>query len=137
MKYLSLIFLFLIAGCESEGVLTRDEIGSIPVTVESELLYSGTFYPTAGIAVSGFARTYKDGPQYKVSLEEFSVSSGPDLKVYLSASGVPHEFVNLGALGNGATQTYLIPDGIDLETYTYVLIHCQQYDHLFAIAPLE
>ncbi len=137
MKYLAFVFLFLLAGCESEGVLTRNEVGSIPVTEESELLFSGAFYPTAGIAVSGFARIYKDGPKYKVSLEGFSISSGPDLKVYLSASDNPNEFINLGALGNGSLQTYLIPDGIDLETYTHVLIHCQQYNHLFAIAPLE
>lgn len=137
MKYFIILFAFLLAGCESEGVLTRTEIGSVPVTTESELLYSGTFYPTAGIAVSGFARIYKDGDKHKVSLEEFSVSGGPDLKVYLSASSSPSQFINLGALGNGMLQTYFIPDGINLETYTHVLIHCQQYNHLFAIAPLE
>lgn len=127
----------LCLSCESEGEFTRTEVGSVPVTAESVLKYSGTFLPTAGIAVMGTANIYKDGNTYKVSLEGFSISSGPDLKVYLSSSGSPDLFINLGALGNGMVQTYLIPDGVDFSVYNHVLIHCQQYSHLYAIASLE
>ncbi|MRX41932.1 hypothetical protein GJU43_21855 [Flavobacterium sp. LC2016-23] len=139
MKYifLSLAVSFLILSCESEGELTKTEVGSAPILPESVLQYSGVFKPTSGIAVTGKAGIYLDGTQYKVSLEGFSISSGPDLKVYLSTSEKPNEFINLGALGNGMSQTYLIPKGVDFNTYKYVLINCQQYNHLFAIASLN
>ena len=123
--------------CESEGELTKTEVGSIPVNPESVLRYSGLFMPTSGINVSGFANIYQDGNQYKVSLEGFSISSGPDLKVYLSTSAQPAEFINLGALGTGMLQTYAVPDGVDFSIYNHVLIHCQQYSHLYAIASLQ
>lgn len=139
MKNQLLLFLLVLLcfSCESEGELTRTELGSVPVTPESVLRYSGAFEPTSGINVSGFARIYQDGEQCKVSLESFSISSGPDLKVYLSTSEIPDVFINLGALGNGMSQTYAIPDGVDFSIYNHVLIHCQQYNHLYAIAPLE
>lgn len=138
MKNLLLVLslsLFLFS-CESEGELTSREIGTIPLSPGSILKYSGAFYPTAGISVSGSANIYKDGNVFKLSLEGFGVSSGPDLKVYLSTSANPDTFINLGALGNGGTQTYLAPDNVDYAVYNHVLIHCQQYNHLFAIAPL-
>ncbi|RUT69489.1 hypothetical protein D0817_15010 [Flavobacterium cupreum] len=136
MKYIlfSLAVSFLMISCESEGELTKTEVGSTPVLSESVLQYSGVFTPTSGIDVTGKAGIYLDGEQYKVSLEGFSISRGPDLKVYLSTSPNPNEFINLGALGNGMSQTYVIPKGVDFNTYKYVLINCQQYNHLFAIA---
>jgi hypothetical protein len=39
--------------------------------------------PTSGINVTGSAKIW-NGNQNEVRLENFSVSSGPDLKVYLS-----------------------------------------------------
>jgi len=54
--------------------------------------------------------------------------------VYLSKSNTPTDFVNLGNL-NPAT-VYSIPQSVDLKEYKFVLIHCQQYNHLFAVAEL-
>ncbi|MDI1256796.1 MAG: DM13 domain-containing protein [Flavobacterium sp.] len=137
-KYVMLYFLILLfLSCESEGEFTRTEVGSVPVTTDSILQYSGSFLPTSGIEVAGTANIYKDGSTFKVSLEGFSISSGPDLKVYLSTSESPNQFINLGALGNGMLQTYVIPNGVDFTLYNHVLIHCQQYSHLYAIAALE
>src|SRR6476646_5412900 len=102
MKYLpiSLFFLLLFAGCESEGNLTKNEVGALSVTSQSVLKYSGEFMPTSGIDAMGTANVYLDGDDYKLSLEEFSISAGPDLKIYLSTSSTPETFINLGALGN-------------------------------------
>lgn len=103
-------------------------------TVNFELS-EGTFEPTSGIDVTGSAKIYLKNGERKVVLENFSVSEGPDLKVYLSTSATPDTFINLGDL-TAATE-YSIPNQVNLGTYSYVLIHCQQYNHLFAIAHQE
>ena len=132
-KLFILPILFLILSCQEEGPLTKKE-NAIIIVPEAVLKYDGTFRPTSGITVTGQAKIYKENGQYKVQLENFSVSSGPDLKVYLSKTATPTEFVNLGNL---TSQTvYPIPASIDVASYSHVLIHCQQYNHLFAIAPL-
>ena len=80
-------------------------------------------------------KIYQNGNLNEVRLENFSVSSGPDLKVYLSKSATPTDFVNLGNVTSSTV--YTIPSQVELSSYKYVLIHCQQYDHLFAVAQLS
>lgn len=127
------IFLFLFS-CEAEGELTqnRSQVIEIPENVSAE--FEGSFQPTSGINVQGVAKVYLVNNQYQVELENFSVSSGPDLKVYLSTTDSPSNFVNLGNLTSATI--YAIPPQVDVSEYPFVLIHCQQYNHLFAIAPL-
>jgi hypothetical protein len=138
-KGIYLLFLFLLFSCEEEGIFTTNEAKNQLVTYNPEAdfveLYRGTFNPTSGISVNGEAVIYQQEATRYVSLENFSISSGPDLKVYLSKSASPNDFVNLGNL-TSATK-YAIPNEVDLEVYTFVLIHCQQYNHLFAIADLN
>jgi hypothetical protein len=99
---------------------------------------SGQFIATAGIAVQGNAKIFSDGNGFTLVLDGFQINSGPDLKVYLSKKETPFEFINLGSLKNiVGNQTYSVPAGVDLSIYKYVLIHCQQYNHLFAIAALK
>lgn len=100
------------------------------------MLKKGVFAPTSGISVKGEAEIRKENNTYYVKLISFSVSSGPDLKVYLSKRNTPNEFVNLGALENNKF-VYQIPENINVTEYPYVLIHCQQYNHLFAYANLN
>ncbi len=132
--FLLLSFLFVLSSCEIEGELTKDKINSNPISENSILKYSGIFAPTSGISAEGNVKIYLENNQYILKLENFSVSEGPDLKVYLSKSDSPVEFVNLGNLN--PTATYKIPQGVDFTEFKYVLIHCQQYNHLFAIAQL-
>ncbi|CAM3484536.1 DM13 domain-containing protein [Flavobacterium longum] len=127
----------LMLSCEAEGDLTRREIGSLPIGAGAERLYSGTFSGTPGIEASGTAAIIRDGDDIKLSFEYFLISAGPDLKVYLSTSASPDTFINLGALGNGMTQNYAVPPGVDFSLYNHVLIHCQQYNHLYAVAHLN
>jgi hypothetical protein len=96
--------------------------------------YQGVFSPTSGINGSGIVKIYLENNQYKLALENYSISSGPDLKVYLSKSNTPTDFVNLGNLNSSTV--YSIPQNIDIKDYKFVLIHCQQYNHLFAVAEL-
>ncbi|MFW0735962.1 DM13 domain-containing protein [Flavobacterium sp. T12S277] len=136
-KILTVITILMFFGCESEGELTREKIGSGQVSSEATLRFTGTLEPEAGNKVTGTANIYKEGDRYKLSLKDFSISSGPDLKVYLSKTNRPDSFINLGSLGSGASQTYTVPEGVSFATYPYVLIHCQQFNHLFATAALK
>lgn len=135
MKKLILFpILFLILSCQVEGELTHTLENSVPITPAAMLKYHGTFVPTNGIVVSGEAKIYQEGTEYIVQLEDFSISSGPDLKVYLSKAATPTDFVNLGNL---TSQTvYPIPSSVNIDDYSHVLIHCQQYSHLYAVAEL-
>ena len=131
--FILLPILLLILSCQVEGELTRtvDDAVIIPNAI---LKYHGIFEPTNGISVSGEAKIYQEGNQYKLKLDNFSVSSGPDLKVYLSKAATPTDFVNLGNL---TSQTvYQIPQSVNVSNYSHVLIHCQQYSHLYAVAEL-
>jgi len=133
-KILLLSLLFLLEACQEEGVLTNDR-QDVALISAAELKYSGTFVPTSGINVNGVAKIYLENNQYKVQLDNFSITNGPDLKVYLSKTNTPAQFVNLGNLTS--QKVYSIPSNVTIAEYPYVLIHCQQYNHLFAIAPLH
>lgn len=132
-KLFILSVLLLIFSCQEEGELTKS-VDNTVIASNAILRYHGIFQPTSGISVSGEAKIYQEGNQYKVKLDNFSISDGPDLKVYLSKAATPNEFVNLGNL---TSQTvYPIPSSVNVSDYSHVLIHCQQYNHLFAIAQL-
>jgi len=134
MKKICLLTLvFLLMACQQEGILTGDKADGV-IAPTATLKYYGVFEPTGGISVTGEARIYLENNVYQVQLANFSISEGPDLKVYLSKSNTPSDFVNLGNL---SSQTiYPVPNGVEVSEYAHVLIHCQQYNHLYAIAPL-
>jgi Electron transfer DM13 len=133
-KLLFLPLLLLLFSCEVDGDLTQNKISVVINQPELVLKYQGLFAPTSGIKGSGTVKIYLENNQYKLALENYTVSSGPDLKVYLSKSNMPTNFVNLGNLN--ASTVYSIPQSVDLKEYKFVLIHCQQYNHLFAVAEL-
>lgn len=127
--------LLLLFSCEVEGDLTRDVELTSSIPENTPPLATGNFMPTSGIKVTGSAKIYLNGNQSEVRLEDFSISSGPDLKVYLSKNDTPTDFVNLGNLTSASV--YAIPTQVNVSSYKYVLIHCQQYSHLFAVAQLS
>ncbi|MDI9310343.1 MAG: DM13 domain-containing protein [Limnohabitans sp.] len=135
-KLIFILFTILLVSCEKEGELTKSNTGN-SVSNQSVLKYKANFIPTAGINVSGTANVYLDNGKYKLGLENVVISSGPDLKVYLSKSDSPNDYVNLGNFQGNGTSYYVIPNGISFSEYKYVLIHCQQYNHLFAIGQLN
>lgn len=137
MKKIILLLTILpfLQSCEAEGDLTRDTLkGTVVEELTAELKYTATFIPTSGITVKGKAEVYLENEVYKIRLNNFTVSSGPDLKIYLSKTATPSEFVSLGNLTSATV--YTIPDKVKVSDYQYVLIHCQQYNHLFATALL-
>jgi hypothetical protein len=78
-----------------------------------------------------------------LTLTNFEVDNGPDLRVYLVAGpatteGEVDDFEDLGGLkGNKGNQQYEIPARVDLERYSTVVIWCRAFSVLFARAPLQ
>lgn len=133
-KLLMISVLFFLFSCEKEGELTRDGLFTNTISDVAVLKYSGLFSPTSGISVSGGVKVFFENNKYKLELDGFSITDGPDLKVYLSKTATPNDFVTLGNLTSATV--YAIPQGVNVASYSHVLIHCQQYNHLFAIAEL-
>ncbi len=132
--FFAAFFTAIAASCSKDktDTITASSTTSGPVKL------AGTFYPTAGIAVNGTVKIVSSGSEFSLVLDSFQISGGPDLKVYLSKKDTPFEFINLGPLkSNSGNQTYEVPKGVDFTVHKYALIHCQQYNHLFAIAELK
>lgn len=129
-----LLILLLLFSCKEQGELTRNSSRDTAISENAVLKYNGTFTPTPGTTVTGRAKIYQIDNKYDLQLANFSISDGPDLKVYLSKSNTPTEFINLGNLSSA--KIYSIPTQVDFSQYKYLLIHCQQYNHLFAVAQL-
>lgn len=78
-----------------------------------------------------------------LTLTNFEVDNGPDLRVYLVAGpatteGEVDDVEDLGGLkGNVGSQQYEIPADLDLERYSTVVIWCRAFSVLFARAQLE
>lgn len=132
--FIVVLLSILSSSCEVEGDLTRSELRNTSVAPNAELKFIGNFSPESGINVTGGVKIYQSNNLFQLQLDNFTISGGPDLKVYLSQSSTPTEFVNLGNLN--PTVIYNIPPQVNLNVYKYVLIHCQQYNHLFAVALL-
>jgi hypothetical protein len=70
-------------------------------------------------------------------LEDFKVTNGPDLYVYLATDKQASDFVDLGKLkANNGNQNYDIPEGTDLSKYSTVVVWCKQFSVLFGSAEL-
>ena len=95
-------------------------------------------HPAAGTATA--IRLARGGRV--LTLTDFDVDNGPDLRVYLVAGPARSEGEgdvcdDLGALkGNRGDQQYEIPDGVDVGRYATAVIWCRAFSVLFARAPL-
>ncbi|MEL6148985.1 MAG: DM13 domain-containing protein [Chloroflexota bacterium] len=118
-----------------------------PVEEETEpmTLFSGIFQ-SAGRGYSGEGGVQlienPDGSRSLTLDSDFSVSRGPELFVYLVTTDNPSgtDFENAVDLGRlikrSGTQTYDIPDDVDLSLYTHVLIYCEPFTVVFSFAEL-
>jgi hypothetical protein len=76
-----------------------------------------------------------------LTLTDFEVDNGPDLRLYLVAGPAGSEdevrdYVDLGALkGNRGNQQYELPADLDLGRYSTAVVWCRAFSVLFARAP--
>jgi len=90
---------------------------------------------------SGDFGIYEQGDQRLMRFENFEVTNGPDLHVFLvenidgDSMGAS---VDLGSLkGNVGNQNYEIPADVDLDQFKGVMIYCVPFHVVFSTAPFE
>lgn len=102
------------------------------------LKISGEFSGLGSEKVSGQAKVYLKKTKYYLTLENFSTTNGPDLKVYLSQSNKPDIYISLGSLkSTNGNQVYDITGTLDIDKFKYALIHCETFNHLYGTAALK
>ena len=111
---------------------------------QSRTVVSGSFVEVDAVHKgSGTARIVEQGGVRYLRLEDFEVTNGPDLFVYLSESKTPgstlesiDKYINLGPLkGNAGNQTYEIP--ASFRGYDTAVIWCQKFGVLFSYAVMQ
>jgi hypothetical protein len=102
-------------------------------------VFSGEFDGLAGHDASGTVRLIEiDGKKIIRFEDNFKVTNGPDLFVYLGKDGKYAPETKLGSLkGNVGSQNYDLPISIDLNQYKEVWVWCRAFSVPFAKAILK
>lgn len=139
-----LLVAVVVGGYLARSTLLDDEVNERVARAgpTNALLARGSFEPVAHSA-EGTATTIRTASGDRVlTLTNFEVDNGPDLRVYLVAGPARDEsevedFRDLGGLkGNRGNQQYELPSGLDLARYSTVVIWCRAFSVHFARAPL-
>ncbi len=131
---------------EEEGIAAEERVdeGMDDMPDPGELARAEFIDRSHGTA--GIAKVLGDGSGRRVlRFEDFVTSNGPDLNVYLSSAPVDapprdfdDDFVDLGDLkGNIGNQNYEIPDSVDLDRHSRVVIWCVRFAVVFGVADLS
>ena len=96
----------------------------------------GVFQGLKGHQATGKAEVITVGDVSFLRFEEFEVTNGPDLHVYMTKNGDVDTGIDLGKLkGNKGSQNYEL-DKINTNVYNTVVIYCQPFHVYFASATL-
>jgi len=101
-----------------------------------DLLKSGMFEGLAGHSAAGIAKIIHINDMTFLRFENFQVTNGPDLRVYLTTDGDVKNGIHLEKLkGSKGDQNYLL-ENIDVDVYNTVVIYCQPFGAYFGQAEL-
>lgn len=97
----------------------------------------GMFQGLKGHEAKGKAEVISVGDISFLRFEDFEVTNGPDLHVYMTKNGDVGSGIDLGKLkGSIGNQNYAI-GGINTDVYNTVVIYCQPFHVYFASAKLS
>ena len=132
--------------CQRFGV----NFGTAPISTEqagmAHVLASGAFHSVAHQSAGQATILQLADGKRVLRFTNFQTSNGPDVRVYLVASGDANDsdtvkkagFVEVAALkGNIGDQNYEIASNLDLNKYRAVTIWCKRFSVNFATAPLS
>ena len=104
---------------------------------ELEVIKTGTFEGLASHQAQGIAKVLEVNGESFLRFEEFNVTNGPDLRVYLTPNGDVHDGIHLDKLkGSKGNQNYSL-ENIDTSVYDTVVIYCQPFGAYFGQAELN
>lgn len=102
-----------------------------------EIIKSGSFDGLAGHFAEGTAKIIQVGDATYLRFENFEVTNGPDLRVYLTPDGDVNNGIHLDKLkGSKGDQNYLL-ENIDVDTYDTVVVYCQPFGVYFGQSELS
>jgi len=102
-----------------------------------EIIKSGSFDGLAGHFAEGTAKIILVGDTTYLRFEDFQVTNGPDLRVYLTSDGDVNNGIHLDKLkGSKGDQNYLL-ENIDVDTYDTVVVYCQPFGVYFGQSELS
>jgi len=117
---------------EDMGEMAKEESDN-----ELQVIKSGTFEGLAGHQAQGIAKILEVNGESFLRFEEFHITNGPDLRVYLTSSGDVHDGIHLDKLkGSKGNQNYSL-ENIDTSFYDTVVIYCQPFGVYFGQAELN
>ncbi len=134
-----LTFVVLITACNTAPTITP------PAPMERTIL-SGTFYNVVHDGSGSASIVEKPDGSRVLRFNNFSVTDGPVLEVWLSAAVMPTSnaaisgaaYISLGALkSTTGDQEYAIPASANLSTFKSVTVWCVQFNVNFASAALK
>ena len=120
-----------------------------PAAPAQSRLAAGRFGVVDGIHKGEGAATLVRLPDGQTVLrleDDFRVTNGPDLYVYLSGSAAPRTSAELHGTGafevtqlksNMGGQNYVLPDDLDLTRFRSVVIYCRRFTTVFSTAELD
>jgi len=87
---------------------------------------------TAGHPAKGNVRIIETEEGTVIRFEDFETINGPRLNLYLAKDLRANEFVDLGPIkGTSGNINYLVPEGIDISDYKYIMHWCVPFKVLF------
>jgi len=133
--------------------MIMEESASLPTTVSEDMdsmmekdsseqtgprtIQTGEFEGLAGHNAKGIAKIIQVNDMTFLRFENFEVTNGPDLRVYITSGGDVHKGIQLEKLkGSKGDQNYLL-ENIDLGVYDTVVIYCQPFGVYFGEAQLS
>lgn len=139
MKHILLIAGILLAfsACKKEEKEVAQMV-SLQVDTTAILKYTADFKGSADVTTSGTAEVYLKNQKYNLKLVNFKTNAGPDLHVLLSKEEMPVNYIDLGTLQKlKGDQAYAIQGMPNFSDYSFICIHCIQYNHLFGTAKIN
>ena len=122
-----------------EDIMIKTEGASRPSVSAPQEISMGTFVGLAGHDSKGTAKLIRTGGRHYIRFEDdFSVTNGPDLFVYLGKDGQYDPGARLeGLKGNLGSQNYEIPLSITVSDYNEVWVWCRAFSVPFGKAELK
>ena len=117
---------------EMDDMMQKDS----PEQTGPKIVSTGDFKGLAGHNAKGVAKIIQGNDMTFLRFENFEVTNGPDLRVYITSGGDVNNGIHLEKLkGSRGDQNYALND-IDLGVYDTVVIYCQPFGVYFAEATL-
>ena len=118
---------------KTSTLVSDDVVDEGPLTT-----HTGEFFGLQGHNGEGIAKVIVVDDKHYLRFENFKVTNGPDLFVYVASDGDVSDGKILGRLkGSTGDQNYLLPEHIDISQYDTAVIYCKLFGVYFAEAPLK